>query len=74
MKNSAKTLFCLAEHFEDDIGKIATQNTISVFTNHLDGSNPRLCKLAAETLSCLFVSEDAKIVDYAINEQYFQRV
>ena len=69
--NSVKALKHLAEHFEEEISKIATVDTITRLVNLVNAADFDHCLEAIICLSCIFASEDSEPIQKAINSGFF---
>lgn len=71
---SIKALRHLAEEFECDIPLIATKDAIKLSVELLSSSDESHISAALNLLSCLFVSEDGQIIEYACSENLLNRL
>lgn len=71
---SIKALRHLADAFECDIPLIATRDAVRLGVELLSSSDTNHIYAALNFLSCLFVSEDGQIIEYAFSENLLDRL
>lgn len=71
---SIKALRHLAEAFECEIPLIATRDAIRLGVELVSSSDTNHILAALNFLSCLFVSEDGQIIEYAFSENLLDRL